>query len=374
MSERQTAERQPTDRVEQVRDAVQWARGSRVTRVVQRFNDAEGPLLAAGMAYRSIFALFAAVWVGFSIAGIWVRSNPALYSHLIGIVNHAVPNLIGEHGAISQRALDNAGVTLTLTGIAAVLVLIWTALGWLNATRRAIRAIFDVGPDKRNFFVQRGIDAVQALAFSIGLLASALVSVLTMQLVEETLHALGFSTHSMLAQVAYYVVTILVTLLINFGTLAGMYRVLSRLYIPWRNLFLGSALGAVALTVLSQASSYLLRGATRNPLLATFGVFVGLLLWFNFVCMVILIGASWISVGMEDAGLSARRLSAAEAAHEQLRAAYARDLDAAREDVVLARARLEATTGWGGRRRARAALRAALRNLQQVTANDPTLR
>jgi membrane protein len=103
-------------------------------------------------------------------------------------------------------------------------------------------------------------------------------------------------------------------------------------------------------------------------------VFVALLLWFNFVCMVILIGAAWIAVGMEDRGLSARRLSAAEAAHEQLRAAYARDLAAARDEVVRARSALDGATGWAKRRRVRGELRGAVKNLQRVTANDPDLR
>jgi len=231
-----------------------------------------------------------------------------------------------------------------------------------------------VGGDKRNFVVQRSIDAVQALAFGIGLVASALISVLTTQLLEQLLELFGFDPDSTPSQIGVYTVTILVTVLINFGTLAGMYRVLSRLYIPWRNLIVGAALGAVALTVLSQASSYLLGGASRNPLLASFAVFVALLLWFNFVCMVILIAAAWIAVGMEDRGLSARRLSAAEAAQEQLRAAYARDLATARDEVVRARSTLDDTRGWAKRRRARGELRGAVKHLQRVTANDPDLR
>jgi membrane protein len=368
------SEQESQGTVEQVKDVVERARRTRVARVFQRFGDADGALLASGMAYRSLFALFAAVWVGFSIAGIWVRSNQDVYEQLIAIVNQAVPNLIGDGGAISRKALDSAGTTLTWTGLIALAGLIWTALGWLAATRTAIRAIFDVSADKRNFVVQKSIDALQALVFSVGLVASALISVLTTQLLEQVLEQLGFDPDSAPSRVGVYVVTILVTVLINFGTLAGMYRVLSRLYIPWRSLFVGAGLGAIALTVLSQASSYLLGGASRNPLLASFAVFVALLLWFNFVCMVILIGAAWIAVGMEDRGLSARRLSAAEAAHEQLRAAYARDLAAARDEVVRARSALDGATGWAKRRRVRGELRGAVKNLQRVTANDPDLR
>ena len=42
----------------------------------------------------------------------------------------------------------------------------------------------------------------------------------------------------------------------------------------------------------------LLGGATSNPLLASFAVFIGLLLWFNLICRVILLTSSWIATGI----------------------------------------------------------------------------
>jgi membrane protein len=367
MTDRESAQ----SAVEQVKDAVDRAQQSRVARVFQRYTALNGPLLAAGMAYRSLFAIFAAAWVGFSIAGIWVRSNELVYAQLIGLVNQAVPNLIGPDGAISSQMLDTANRTLSITGVIALAGLVWTGLGWLSATRTAVRTIFELGNDKRNFFVQKGVDSVQALCFGLGLIASALIALLTTQLLEQILAYMGFDPESTTSQLGVYAVTVLISLLINIGTLSAMYRVLSRLYIPWRNLLVGAAMGAVALSVLSQASSYLLRGASRNPLLASFAVFVALLLWFNFVCQVILIAAAWIAVGMEDRGLSARRLSAEEAARERMRAEYRRDLEAAREAVSALTVDYEQAHGWRDRRRARRLLLRALRHLQAVTANDP---
>jgi len=360
-----------TSAVEQVKEVVDRAQRSRIARVLQRYSESNGALLAAGMAYQSLFAIFAAVWVGFSIAGIWVRSNELLYNQLIALVNQAVPNLIGPDGAITDQTLDAANLALTYTAVIALAALVWTALSWLSSTRTAIRQIFGVGNDKRNFFVQRSIDAVQAVAFGVGLIASALIALLTSQLLELMLIELGFNTESRLSQFGVYAVTVVISLLINFGTLVAMYRLLSRLYIPWRNLFVGSAIGAVALSVLSQASSYLLRGASRNPALAGFAVFVALLLWFNFVCQVILIAASWIAVGMEERGLSARRLSAEEAAQQRIREEYRRDLEEARRAVRTANEVYERVSGWRRRRRARRLLLRALRHLRIVTANDP---
>lgn len=360
-----------TSAVEQVRDVAQRARETRVVRFVQRYTRSNGPLLGAGMAYQSVFALFAAIWVGFSVAGIWIRSNNELYNQLISIVNHAVPGLIGDEGVITPQTLARAGVTLSITGIIALVGLIWTALTWLSWTRRAIRTLFGVGRDQRGFIVQRSVDAVQALAFGVGLIASSLIAVLTRQFLTGILDYAGLDSHSTASRFWLGTLSIVVTLLINFGTLAGMYRVLSRLYIPWRSLLLGAALGAVALSALSQASGLLLGGATRNALLAPFAIFVGLLLWFNLVCQVILLGAAWIAVGMEDRGISARRLTAEEQEQERRRAAFAQQLEAARDAVRAASARYEASGGWLEKRRNRRALLHALRVLQNVSAGDP---
>jgi len=81
--------------------------------------------------------------------------------------------------------------------------------------------------------------------------------------------------------------------------------VLSGLVIPLRRLLIGALLGGVGLGVLKVLGTVLLGAASRNPLLASFAVLIGLLIWFNLVCTVILLAASWIAVGLEDAGLVA---------------------------------------------------------------------
>ncbi|MFC4243457.1 YihY/virulence factor BrkB family protein [Gryllotalpicola reticulitermitis] len=365
-----TASETSTNPVQQVKGVVGRAQRSRPARVFQHYSQTNGSLLAAGMAYQSLFAIFAAVWVGFSIVGIYVRSNEALYSELIDTINQAVPNLVGKHGAISTQMLATANVTLSVTAVIALGGLIWTALGWLASTRTAIRTIFGVGNDKRNFLLQKGFDALQALAFGIGLIASAVLALLTRQFLTGILGYLGFNKQTILASILVNGLSILVSALINFGTLAGMYRVLSHLYIPWRNLFPGSAIGAIALVVLSQASGYLLRGASKNPLLASFAVFVALLLWFNFVCQVILICASWITIDMEDHGVSTQRSGRSSEA-DRRRAEFAQRLEAAQDELQRASNAFAQSDGWGERRRNRRAVLHAAGLLRNVMASDP---
>ncbi len=84
--------------------------------------------------------------------------------------------------------------------------------------------------------------------------------------------------------------------------LAALYRVLAGVRIPPRHLFPAALLGAAALGVLKILGTVLLGAAGANPLLASFAVIIGLLIWFNLVCQVILLAAAWFIVSMIDAG------------------------------------------------------------------------
>ena len=86
-------------------DLVKRVMESRPVRVFFHFNQSRGPVLAAGMAYQAIFAIFAALWLVFSVAGLWLASNPALMDQLFVLINQSVPGLIGPKG---QGVVDPA--------------------------------------------------------------------------------------------------------------------------------------------------------------------------------------------------------------------------------------------------------------------------
>ena len=94
-------------------------------------------------------------------------------------------------------------------------------------------------------------------------------------------------------------------LVIDTLVLATLYRVLLAVRIPWQRLLTGSLLGGLALGILKVLGATIVGGAGKNPLLASFAVILGLLVWFGLVCQVILIAATWISVDMADHGQTA---------------------------------------------------------------------
>lgn len=338
--------------------ATTWVMRLKPYRVIMRYLHMDGNLLAAGISFQSVFAVFAAVYVGFAIAGIWLGGNPEVFEALVEIINRAVPGLIGSdgQGIISEEQLSSASL-LGWTGAIAAIGLIWTAIGWLYYTRQAIRAIFDLPKVAASFFLLKVVDFVLALAFGVLLVVSATLSVASTQALSWLLSLAGLE-NTFWVTLGSRAVGLIVAVVVNVVTLGAMFRVLSRIQIPWRNLFGGALLGSLVLSLLSVVSSAVIAGASRNPLLATFAVFIGLMLWFNLVSRVILASAAWIAVGLDDQGISVHTLTPEEQAEEELAARHL----VAEAELREARAALRAARGpavWFARRRVRRAEDAA---------------
>ncbi|POH64143.1 ribonuclease [Cryobacterium zongtaii] len=293
-------------------DIVTRITNTRPVRVFTHFNQSRGPVLAAGMAYQAIFAIFAALWLVFSVAGIWLASNPALMDQLFVIINQSVPGLIEEGGVIDPDTLGDTGA-LTWASAIALIGLLATTLGWLNTTSQAVRGIFGMGQETTFFVLVKLRELGLGLAFGLALVVSAVISIISTELLRGFLRLLGQGTDSFWFVASSQAVALLIVLIIDTITLAALFRVLSRVRIPLRNLLVGSVLGAVALGVLKVLGAALLGGAARNPLLAGFALIIGLLIWFNLTSTVTLISAAWIAVGMQDAGIPPSTLSADEA-------------------------------------------------------------
>lgn len=296
-----------------LRAIIEWVNGLRPVRVFAHFEASSGPILAGGMSYQSLFAVFAAIWVGFSIAGLWIGNNPELLNALYALINQSIPDLIGPNGVIDPSDLDSASV-LSWTGAIALVGLLMTALGWMSTTAQAVRTIFRM-PRSTLFFVWVKLRELGlGLLFGLVLVLSALLSIASTDLLGTLFGLLEIPRDSFWFNAAARGVGLTLVLIIDTATLATLFRVLSRVHIPMRRLLVGSVLGAVALGVLKVLGSALLGGAGANPLLAAFAVIVGLLIWFNLMSTVTLLAASWIAVGMTDAGLTPQRFTPAELA------------------------------------------------------------
>jgi membrane protein len=287
------------DRITAVRT---WVMALKPVRVFLQYNSKGGPLLAAGLSYQALFAVFAAIWVGFSIAGFAIRANPDLERAFLDLLATNLPGLFDDgtgSGVVDADALLSTGI-LTWTGAVAAVGLLFTALGWLASGRDAVRILFGLPTSPTNFLLLKVKDLGLALGFGLAMVLSAGLTVLSTAALSTAFGWLGIDERSDAATIVARASGLLVVLLLDSVVLGLFYRVVSGIRIPFRLLAQGVLLAGLTLGVLQALGSSLLGGATRNPLLASFAVIVGLLIWFNLICQVTLIGATWIAVSADD--------------------------------------------------------------------------
>lgn len=284
-----------------------WAQRQRPVRTHVRFMNVGGGVLAAGMSYQALFAVFAALWVGFSVLGITLRDRPELLSSLVEQINLFVPGLVGtgsggsdgSDGAVELDTLLQARV-LDWTSIAAGVALIWVALAWFTGTRRAIRIIFSLEVRRyRNPVLLKLRDFALAMTFFLAILTSAVLTVLSSSITESIMVWAGMDPDGWLmgglGTTARYGVLYAFDVLV----LIAIHRYLAEVKVPRLSLLQGCALGGAGMFVLKLLGTALLGGASSNPLLASFAVLIGLLLWFNLICRTLLLTACWVATGQD---------------------------------------------------------------------------
>src|SRR5450432_2099242 len=123
----------PSPLVAWARARVAWAKSLKPIRVATHYSNQRGPILASGLAFQGLFAVFAALWVAFSIAGLVISGNEIAQNAILTALNNAIPGLIDtdgsgpETGAIDAGTLLSAGV-FGWTGAIALVGLLITAL------------------------------------------------------------------------------------------------------------------------------------------------------------------------------------------------------------------------------------------------------
>jgi membrane protein len=274
--------------------------GSRPVRAWTTYAAAGGSVLAGGIAYAGLFSVFSALLVGFTALGLVLGRSSDLQRPVLEAVDEQLPGLLdlGSGGLVAPAALFAQNV-LSVTGAVALVVALWSGLGWLDATRQGIRAVFGLGPDERNLLRKKLADVGILVTLGVAILASALLSVAVSATAGPLLGAAGLDG-SWLGRALLRLLGVVVALAVDTGVLAVLLRLLSRVPLTWRQTRTGALAGAVGLAALKLFGGLLLGLAGgNNPLLATSAVLVGLLLWMNLVSRVVLLAAAWVVTGEE---------------------------------------------------------------------------
>jgi len=253
------------------------------------------------MSYQAVFAVFAALWVGFGIFGAWLRGRTDLLESLIEQINRLVPGLLGDGtGAVVSVSTLLGERSLDWTSAIAAASLLWVTLTWFTGTRRAIRIIFGLEVKQyRNAALLKLRDFLLAVIFFAALLVSAALTVASTNLTNVLLDWFGASPDNWLVGGVGITVRYGALYLFDVLILLAIHWFLAEVRTPGWSMIWGCALGGAGLFGLKLLGTLLLGGASSNPLLASFAVIIGLLIWFNLVCRTLLLTAAWIATGQD---------------------------------------------------------------------------
>ncbi len=273
-------------------------------RVWRHFLQHNGFLLAAGISYQSLFAIFGAIYLAFAAVGVWLGGSAPAIAGLIELVNRYIPDLISDNGLVKpdQVAAVASGSSglLTITGVVAVVVVVWTAIGFVTYARRAVRDTFGLSFDRRNYLLLKARDLLAAALFGFALLVGAVLGTITTGAVDLIFSLLGLTPNSLGADLLTRAVSLAFAFALNTLALGALFRFLSGASLAWQRIWPGAYLGAAAMVLLQIGAGFLFVYTPSNPLLATFAIFIGFLLWFRLNGIVILVAAAWIAVAAAD--------------------------------------------------------------------------
>ncbi|MDQ1619179.1 MAG: rane protein [Actinomycetota bacterium] len=275
-------------RVRALRD--RWPSFDHVMRAYDRNSEVQGSQLAAAITYFGFLSFFPLLALAFAVVGFVSEGNPDIQRTVTDAVEQAFPGLVGTgDGQLNIQDVIDAKAGATVIGL---LGLLYSGLGWIDALRDALRRVFGTSDAALPLLKKKLVDILVLTSLGVALLASLAVSALATRATQQVLDKVGLG-ESLVALVVLKVLAVLLALLADTLLFAILLSRLSGAQLPWRQVRSGAVVAAVGFEVLKLFATFLIGRATNNPLYATFGVIVGLLIWINFVSKLLMFAAAW---------------------------------------------------------------------------------
>lgn len=261
-----------------------WGPVDMTRRVVTRFGDAGGGLLAGGLTYAALFALLPALLLITGVLGFIVDDADRRAAIVRGI-GESLPPLRG----LVEESLDRITEGAAGAGTVGLIGLAWGASRFYGSLDDAFARVFSGAP-KRGFVARtlRGVVSIVLLlsVFIGGLILTGVASFLAEQTAGRLLGETG---------TFWAVLTPLLSAGLFIGGIAVIYRVVPGRHVPWGQLLLPSVLVGTGLTLLTQLFSLVAPRLIGSA--AVYGAFVAIfaaMVWLSTGFQLMLLGAAWI--------------------------------------------------------------------------------
>ncbi|MEG9524470.1 MAG: YihY/virulence factor BrkB family protein [Hyphomicrobiales bacterium] len=252
-------------------------------RLYREFNKDRLLLVAAGVTFYAILALFPAIAALVSIYGA-VADPSTIYAHLADLRGILPDGAIDIIGGQVQRLTQKGSGTLGLTAVISILISLWSANGGVKAIFDALNIAYEED-EKRSFIMLN----LQSLAFTFGALLFVVLALTGIVLVPAALQIFG------LDEKAWYIALLRfpALLVLVVAVLAVLYRYgPSRRKPKWRWVTWGSGLAGVLWLIVSGLFSwYVAHFGSYNETYGSLGAAIGFMTWIWLSTTVVLLGA-----------------------------------------------------------------------------------
>lgn len=252
-------------------------------RLFQEFGNDRVLLVAAGVTFYAILALFPAIGALVSIYGL--VADPATINEQLASLQGVMPggalDIIGEQ---VKRIAAKGGGALGLTAAFGILVSIWSANGGMKAIFDALNIVYDE-KEKRNFIWLN----LRSLTFTAGALLFVILALVGIVVVPAALAYLNLGSMEWVIALARWPILLLVVL----GSLALLYRYgPSREAAKWRWVTWGSGVASLLWVVVSALFSwYVSSFGNYNETYGSLGAVIGFMTWIWISTTIVLLGA-----------------------------------------------------------------------------------
>jgi membrane protein len=244
--------------------------------------------LAAAMTFTSFVALFPLLSLAAAVAAALLSEEQQ--KKLQDKIAEQIPGISDQLNI--QSLVDNAGTV----GLIAALLLLFTGIGWVDATRGCLRAVWEKPDEEDNPFLHRAKDAGVLVGLGGALLVTVGISTVASALVGWIIRQIGIvegGFGDLLLRLAAFAVAVLA----DFLLLLYVLTLLPGVQPERRRLMVAALIGAVGFELLKLLLSGYMQGVAAKSMYGAFGVPVALLLWINFTSKLVLFCAAWTATG-----------------------------------------------------------------------------
>ncbi|GHB43741.1 membrane protein [Streptomyces viridiviolaceus] len=263
-------------------------------RSYERLDRVKWTRLAAAMTFTSFVALFPLLTLAAAIAASTLSTEQQ--DKLQDKLAEQVPGISDQLNIDSL--VQNAGTVSVVAGA----LLLFTGMGWVEATRGCLRAVWELPDEDENPVLHRAKDAGILVGLGGALLVTIGISTVASALVGWIIRQLGIEGG--FGGALLYIAAFAVAALADFLVLLYVLTLLPGVEPTRRRLVVAALIGAVGFELLKLLLSGYMQGVATKSMYGTFGVPIALLLWINFTSKLVLFCAAWTATQSKEAELT----------------------------------------------------------------------